>query len=71
MPEPNTAEPGENSEEILAKTVAALRKDEATDISLLEIIAKHVVTLSPATDAVDVAMKDIEALAVERGEKVG
>ena len=71
MPETNTAQSGENSEEILAKTVAALRKDEATDISLLEIIAKHVVTLSPATDAVDVALKDIEALAVERGENVG
>ena len=71
MPEPNTAEPSESSEEILAKTVAALRKDETTDISLLEIIANHIVTLSPATDAVDVAVKDIEALAVERGEKVG
>ena len=71
MPETNTAESGDNSEEILAKIVAALRKDEATDISLLEIIAKHVVTLSPATDAVDVALKDIEALAIERGGKVG
>ena len=71
MPEPNTTKPGESSEDILAKSVAALRKDEATDISLLEIIANHIATLSPATDAVDVAVKDIEALAVERGDKVG
>ena len=70
MTETKTGESDENSEEILAKTVAALEKDEATDISLLEIIAKHVVTLSPATNAVDVALKDIEALAIERGRKV-
>ena len=70
MPESNTAEAGGISEEILVKTVDTLRRNEANDISLLEILSKRIVTLAPATDAIEVALKEIEALAVERGEKV-
>ncbi len=70
MPESNTAEAGGISEEILVKTVDTLMGNEATDISLLGILSKHIVTLAPATDATDVALKEIEALAVERAEKV-
>ena len=70
MPDHNTAETGGNFEEILAKTIDALRQDEATDISLLEILTKHILTPSPVADVVDLAVKDIEALAVERGKKV-
>ena len=70
MPDNNTAETGGSSEEILAKTIDALRQDEATDISLLEILTKHILTSSPVADVVDLAVKDIEALAIERGEKV-
>ena len=70
MAESNTPESEENSEDILVKTIDTLRQDVATDISLLEIISKHMVTLSPSADAIDLAVKDIEALAVERGEKV-
>ena len=70
MPDHNTAETGGSSEEILAKTIDALRQDEATDISLLEILTKHILTSSPVSDAVDVAVKDIETLAVGRAQKV-
>ena len=70
MPDQNTAETGGSSEEILAKTIDALRQDEATDVSLLEILTNHILTSSPVADAVDVAVKGIEALAVERGQKV-
>ena len=70
MAESGTAESGGNSEEILANIIESLRQNKATDISLLEIISKHVVTLSPAADAIDVAVKDIETLANERGEQV-
>jgi hypothetical protein len=70
MPDHNTADIGGSSEEILAKTIDALRQDEATDISLLEILTKHILTSSPVSDAVDVAVKDIETLAVGRAQKV-
>ena len=70
MAESSAAESGGISEEILAQTVDTLRRNEASDISLLEILSKHIVTLAPATDAIEVALKEIEALAVERGEKV-
>ena len=70
MPDHNTAETSGSSEEILAKTIDALRQDEATDISLLEILTNHILTPSPVADVVDVAVKAIEALAVGRGEKV-
>ena len=53
MPDHNTADIGGSSEEILAKTIDALRQDEATDISLLEILTKHILTSSPVSDAVD------------------
>ena len=70
MAEYGIEDPGGNSEEILAKIIESLRQNEATDISLLEIISKHVVTLSPAADAIDQALKDIETLAREKGEQV-
>ena len=70
MAESNAAESGGSSEDILVKTIETLRQNEASDLSLLEILSKHIVTLTPATDAIDVALKEIETLAVEREEKV-
>ncbi len=70
MAESGAVEPGGSSEEILANIIESLRQNEATDISLLEIISKHIVTLSPAEDAIDAAVKDIETVANQRGEQV-
>ena len=70
MAESNAAESGGISEVILVKTIDTLRQNEATDLSLLEILSKHIVTLTPTTEAIDVALKEIEALAIERGGKV-
>ena len=70
MAESNAAESGGISEVILVKTIDTLRQNEATDLSLLEILSKHIVTLTPPTEAIDVALKEIEALAIERGGKV-
>ena len=70
MAESNAAESGGSSEDILVKTIETLSQNEASDLSLLEILSKHIVTLTPATDAIDVALKEIETLAVEREEKV-
>ena len=67
MAQSSTEDFGENSEEFLANIIESLRQNEETDISLLEIISKHVVTLSPAADAINQALKDIETLANERG----
>ena len=67
MAQSSTEDFGENSEEFLANIIESLRQNEETDISLLEIIFKHVVTLSPAADAINQALKDIETLANERG----
>ena len=70
MAESNAAESGGISEVILVKTIDTLRQNKATDLSLLEILSKHIVTLTPTTEAIDVALKEIEALAIERGGKV-
>ena len=70
MAESNAAESGGISEVILVKTIDTLRQNEATDLSLLEILSKHIVTLTPTTEAIDVALKEIEALVIERGGKV-
>ena len=67
MAQSGTEEFGENSEGFLANIIESLGQNEETDISLLEIISKHVVTLSPAADAINQALRDIETLANERG----
>ena len=70
MVEYGTEDSGGNSEEILAKIIVSLRQNKATDTSLLEILTKHVVNLSPAANAIDLAVEDIETLANGRGEQV-
>ena len=51
---------------LLDGTIDRLRRADGTDIPLLDILVKHIVTLSPVNNAVDQAAKAIEALAVKR-----
>ena len=60
----------ESAEELVTRLTESLRQSEATDTSLLKIITKYVVTLSPEGNAIELAMEDLEALAMERGEQL-
>ena len=53
----------------LDETLDRLKQSDQTDIPLLDILAKHIVTLPPADNAVELAVKEIEALAAERMTK--
>ena len=57
-----------DSEELLASVVGQVREQEHTDVALLEFLEQHILVLTPVKDAVDRALKDIEALAAKRGE---
>jgi len=70
MSDCGTEDSVESAEELVARIIGSLRQSVATDTSLLEIITKHVVTLSPVDNAIELAMQDIEVLAKERGEQV-
>ena len=70
MAESNAVDPFGSSQDVLLKIIHNLRQDEATDISLTEILSKHIVVMDPSTKAVDTAARDIEALASKRGEEV-
>ena len=67
MTEPLNSEWSPTFEEVLSGTVHTLGQHEETDMPLLRILSKRIVTLSPAPDAVEQALKDIEALAAKRG----
>ena len=54
---------------LLDGTIDRLRRADGTDIPLLDILVKHIVTLSPVNNAVDQAAKAVEALAAKRGTK--
>ena len=55
------------AQQIIDEAADTLRQDDATDIRLLNILVKHIVTLPSSKTAVDLAMADIENLATERG----
>ena len=55
-------------EELLANSVAALKAEHHTDVALLDILQKNILTQLPASDAVKQAVNEIEALAASRGE---
>lgn len=63
-------DPSGDSEEVVARTIESLKRNEATDTHLLEILTKHLVTFSPVENAIDLALEEIESLAKERGELV-
>ena len=64
---PNASEPSPTFEDVLTRTKEYLSQREDTDMSLLCVLSKHILTLSPTADAVEQALKDIEELAVKRG----
>jgi len=51
---------------VIAGILASLRKAEGTDVALLEILEKRIVTLNAGGGAVAEALRDIEELASER-----
>ena len=55
-------------DELLADSVAALKAEDQTDVALLDILQKTILTLLPASDAVKQAVNEIEVLAGLRGE---
>jgi hypothetical protein len=55
-------------ETLISGTVAALRNCEATDTELLDILAEHILTMTPAANGVTDAASAIEALAARRAE---
>ena len=68
MAEPEAAWPNVTIEELLAETVGTLRQCDQTDVALLDVLEKHILTLPPAKDAVAQAVNEIEVLAAKRGE---
>jgi len=54
---------------LISGTVAALRNREGTDTGLLDILAEHILTMTPADKAVADAASAIEALAARRAEE--
>ena len=55
-------------DELLADSVAALKAEDRTDVALLDILEKTILTQLPASDTVKQAVDEIEALAASRGE---
>lgn len=53
-------------ETLISNAIEALRNAEGTDIDLLDILSRHIVTMNPAGSAIADAMTDIEALAAKR-----
>ena len=58
--------PNPTAQQIIDEAADTLRQNDATDIHLLNILVKHVVTLPSNKTTVDLAMADIENLAIER-----
>ena len=67
MTDPGVSEPNPSFEDVLSSASGSLSQCEDTDMPLLCILSKHIITLSPAPDAVEQALKDIEGLAAKRG----
>ena len=64
----DTAKPQTSIEDILQEAIDELRKDENTDMDLLDILVKYIVVESPSDTAVANAVEQIETLATERAE---
>ncbi len=55
-------------QKVLNETIDTLRKDDKTDIDLLDILITRIVTLHPSKISIDQALTDIKALADRRTE---
>lgn len=64
----HTPQPIGTIDELLADSVAALKAEDHTDVALLDILQKNILTQLPVKDAVKQAANEIEALAASRGE---
>ncbi len=74
----NTATNGSNSRgsesmnaTLINEIVSSLRELEDGDSDLTEILSEHILTISPAQDAVENASEEIAQLAVERAKESG
>ena len=54
---------------LINEIVSSLRELEDGDSELTEILAEHLLTISPASNAVEKASDDIAKLAVERAKE--
>lgn len=63
-PPDNSATP----ETLIARTARSLRDADGTDVELLDILSKHILTVRPAETAINKAVSAIEALAAKRAE---
>ena len=57
-----------DQQRVLDEAISEIKRDTETDANLLNILVKHIVTLSPAENALDQATEEIEKLANERAE---
>ncbi len=55
-------------QKIRAEATSTIMRDGEPDVELFEILARHVIVLSPDADAVEQAMADIKTLVDERAE---
>ena len=68
MNEPKTSDVDLSFQYVLSRCISSLEMDDETDIQLLRILSKTVVTLSPTENSVDQALTDIGELAQNRAE---
>ena len=57
-----------NQQRILDEAIIEIKKDAEADTDLLDILMKHIITLSPADDAVEKAANEIKKLAEGRAK---
>ena len=68
MNEANTGGADLSLKSVLNRCISSLEMDDETDIQLLRILSKTVVTLSPTENSLDQALKEIEVLAEKRAK---
>ena len=59
------------TDQLIADIVANLRSDNQRDAEVLDILSENIVKLAPSKDAVDDAVKALDALAEERAKEPG
>ena len=57
-----------NQLSILNRAISEIKDDASTDVELLNILEKHIMTLRAENDTINHAINEIERLAKERAE---
>lgn len=57
-----------DSDKIITDVINSIRRQDGIDAELLDILTKHITKLSPADDAVEQAISEIQVLATRRSE---